>query len=371
MSASKNTKRGILIFCGLLLFGVVFCGLMPFVVLPHFGLGAGLPAITLPAEILVQNLFPGFNLTNGTTSMILVDLVILLIVGIVSMALRNQSPDTYVPNGITHVIDIFVEFWDNQARGIVGDKTPRVLPLALTVFVFVLSANVIKLFPGVETIGIISCAEPGMSGYTLIDPLAPVKILNVNGVDFKSRAGTKATKADTTACETMHPEFRPPGASEETEQTDIEGGNPNLFTIIPFFRPLATDMNMPLALAIIVFIAVEFWGIKELGIPYFNKFINIRALGNLKERPIMGGLDFVIGLVELFTEFMRLISLTLRLLGSMFAGGTLIAVAAYIVTFGVPLLPFGIEIAMGLIQAYVFALLTIIYAGQAMTHHGV
>lgn len=364
------TKRGLLVLCGLILFGTVFCGLFPFVILPNLGLGAGLPAITLPAEVLVKNIIPGFNLTNGITSMLLVDIILITMALAVGKTLRKQSADTYTPKGmLMNVIDMLVEFWTNEAsKTLDTKKVSLVLPLVLTVFLFILTANIVKLLPGTETIGITACAEPGISGYPLADMSAPIKMLYVNGLDFKSRAGTKASEEDMIACEHSYPLLRPPSATEESSGI-AEAGNPNLFNIIPFFRPLATDINMPLALAIIVFVSVEYWGIKELGgTKYLNKFINLQALGNLRKNP-MGIMDFVVGIFELITEFIRIVSLTFRLLASILAGGILLLVTTYLITLIVPLVFFGLEIAIGLIQAYVFALLTIIYAGMAMGHH--
>ncbi len=392
---SATTKRGLIIFAGLVVVTAVFCVWLPFFVLPKAGLGVGLPSISLPAEVLKGNLLPGFlgyDLTNSMTSLVVVDVLILLIAWRVRRAVTGQPPDQFVPRGLTNLIEAVVEFWYNQARNVLGEHTRRVLPLALTVFMFVLIANWIKLIPGVETVGIISCAEKGFTGYPLNGPDgASGVLLNVSGLDLKARAGTKATEADATACEEKYNgqngsmDYRPPGllakaargeishaAPADTPSADTAqtAGNPNLFNVIPFFRPLATDLNMTLGLALIVFIAVQVWGIRALGMPYFYKFINIPALGNAAKKP-MGLMDFVVGLVDIVSELSRLISLSFRLLGNMFAGGVLLAVMTFLVAFVLPIVFYGLEIFVGLIQAYVFAILTVMYASQAVfAHHG-
>ncbi|RPI92601.1 MAG: F0F1 ATP synthase subunit A, partial [Chloroflexi bacterium] len=140
--------------------------------------------------------------------------------------------------------------------------------------------------------------------------------------------------------------------------------------VVPFFRGLSTDLNVPLALAIIVVLAVQFWGVRALGLPYFYKFINLPALGNLNKKP-MGAIDFVVGLIEIISEISRLVSLTFRLFGALFAGGILLVVFTFLVAFILPVPIYVLELVIGGMQAYVFATLTIIYASQAViSHHG-
>lgn len=345
--------------------GVAICVVLSFVVLPALGLGAGLPVISLPAETLVKDVFPGFNLTNSFPSMLLVDVIVLALALVVWRATRGQSGDSFVPRGIVNVIDAVVEFLDNQSRETLGEKASRVLPLALTVFLFVLTANLVKLMPGTETVGIVTCAESGQPGYPLKDSNAAIKVLDITG-GLKERAGVKATEADTLACEKKYPQYRPPNYQVVPAEGSGDG-NPNLLTIVPFFRALATDLNMPLALALTVWVTVETWGIQELGLPYFLKFLNLKALWNVRKHP-MGIVDFLVGVIEAVTELMRLMSLSFRLLGAMLAGTVLMVVVTYLIAFGLPLVFTVLEIVMAVLQAYIFATLTIIYAGMAIHH---
>ncbi|MCJ7769108.1 MAG: F0F1 ATP synthase subunit A, partial [Dehalococcoidales bacterium] len=94
---------------------------------------------------------------------------------------------------------------------------------------------------------------------------------------------------------------------------------------VHIFRPANTDINMPLALALVSFVFVEFTGIRRLGKSYMKKFINVtefrRGLkqlfkGNFKAVPLslfIGGIHIFTGLLEGFTELIRIISLTFRL----------------------------------------------------------
>lgn len=146
-------------------------------------------------------------------------------------------------------------------------------------------------------------------------------------------------------------------------------------------RPANTDINMPLALALVSFVFVEFTGIRRLGKSYLKKFINLgefkRGLGQLfkgdfKSAPLTlftGGINIFTGFLEGFTEFIRIISLTFRLFGNMTAGEILLLVAAFLVPwlFAVPF--YGLELLIGFIQALIFAGLTLIFVTIAIIPH--
>src|SRR5512143_3878421 len=105
---SATTKRGLIIFAGLVVVTAVFCVWLPFFVLPKAGLGVGLTSISLPAEVLKGNLLPGFlgyDLTNSMTSLVVVDVLILLIAWRVRRAVTGQPPDQFVPRGLTNLIE--------------------------------------------------------------------------------------------------------------------------------------------------------------------------------------------------------------------------------------------------------------------------
>ena len=147
---------------------------------------------------------------------------------------------------------------------------------------------------------------------------------------------------------------------------------------IHLLRPAGTDINMPLALAIISFVFVEFLGIKMLGIGYFGKFIRVRSLaagmGALFQFRMLdafqGLLDFFfVGPLEAFSEFVRLISFTFRLFGNMTAGEILVLMSAFLVPFVATVGVYGLELLVGLIQGLIFAGLTLVFAAIAMTAH--
>ena len=132
-------------------------------------------------------------------------------------------------------------------------------------------------------------------------------------------------------------------------------------------RPAGTDLNMPLALAIASFIFVEFWGIKALGLSYFGKFFRFGTL--LKGRIFEGFIDIFVGILELLSELIRIVSFTFRLFGNMTAGEILLLMTAFLIPFAFSLPFYGLELLVGFIQALIFAGLTLVFVTMAITPH--
>lgn len=132
---------------------------------------------------------------------------------------------------------------------------------------------------------------------------------------------------------------------------------------IPLFRPFTADINGTIALSIVAILLVQILSIRESGIG-----------GHLKhyftDKPF-NPINFFIGVLEVFGEFTRVASLSLRLFLNTAVGEILIAVFAYIGAYGssFTLLPIVVfEVLVALIQAYVFTVLTATYLGLATAH---
>ena len=130
---------------------------------------------------------------------------------------------------------------------------------------------------------------------------------------------------------------------------------------IPLFRSPSADLNLTLVLAICAVVMVQFWSIKHTGWGgWASKFINLRG----------GPIGLYVGLLELISEFAKVISFSFRLFGNLFAGDVLLAVIPSLVPW-VVVLPFmGLEVFVGLIQALVFGLLTLAFVTMATISHG-
>lgn len=129
-------------------------------------------------------------------------------------------------------------------------------------------------------------------------------------------------------------------------------------TLVPLFRPVNTDLNTTLALAIIAYLIIEITGAVLLGfLKYGSKFVNFKG----------GVLGFIIGIIELVSNLARLISFSFRLFGNVFAGEVLIAVALSFLPYVLPVPIMLFEAFVGLVQAAIFALLTLVFIKIAIT----
>lgn len=143
--------------------------------------------------------------------------------------------------------------------------------------------------------------------------------------------------------------------------------------LIPFLRPANTDLNMTLTMAILAVTASHFLGIMTIGFfKYANRFIKLGdifyALKSLKPVKILTAFaEFFVGIIEIFSEVAKMVSLSLRLFGNIFAGEVLLTVLAGLVSVFVPLPFMALELLVGFIQAMVFAMLTLVYLVMATT----
>lgn len=152
---------------------------------------------------------------------------------------------------------------------------------------------------------------------------------------------------------------------------------------VHLLRPANTDINMPLALALVSFVFVEFFGLRTLGARYLSKFFNVKELrqgmrqmfkGRFKaglSGLFTGAMNVFTGLLEGLSEFIRIISLTFRLFGNMTAGEILLLVAAFLVPYLFAIRFYGLELLIGFIQAIIFSGLTLIFLTLAVAPHEV
>jgi F-type H+-transporting ATPase subunit a len=126
----------------------------------------------------------------------------------------------------------------------------------------------------------------------------------------------------------------------------------NLGGLIPGLRAPTTDLNTPLALAIVVFFSVHYYGIRKHGL-----------IGHLKHyvEPVFFMLP-----IEIAGELARTMSLTFRLFGNILGEEIVIAVLFLILPVIVPVPMMLFSIFTSIIQAYVFVMLTVVYLGGAV-----
>lgn len=126
---------------------------------------------------------------------------------------------------------------------------------------------------------------------------------------------------------------------------------------VPFLRAPNTDLNVTLALTIIVVTIIELAGVFTIGLwRYAGKFINFSS-------PV----NFLVGIIELISEAARLVSFSFRLFGNIFAGEVLIAVVVFFVPYILPVPLMAFEVFVGFVQAAVFTMLTLFFIKIAIT----
>jgi F-type H+-transporting ATPase subunit a len=129
--------------------------------------------------------------------------------------------------------------------------------------------------------------------------------------------------------------------------------------LVPFLRPASADLNFTLGLAIVAFVVFIWWGIRINGVRGYLKEL-------IGEPRYMAPLMFPIHLIS---ELSRLISLSMRLFGNVFAGEVLLATMLALVPLIVPAAFLGLEAIFGFVQALVFALLAMTYITMSIAEH--
>ena len=125
---------------------------------------------------------------------------------------------------------------------------------------------------------------------------------------------------------------------------------------IPLLRTPTTDLNFTLALAIISFFTIEVTGIAMLGFfKHASRYVNLRS-----------PLGFVVGLLEILSNLGRLVTFSFRLFGNIFAGEVVVLVAGFFLPYFLPAPLMGFEMFIGIVQALVFALLTMFFIKLAV-----
>jgi F-type H+-transporting ATPase subunit a len=347
-------------------------------------MGVGFVFLKMPPPTIIvapETVFhaPGLDITNTMfTSWFVV--AILAIGGII--AGRGVK---LVPSGFSAYIEAAVMAFYGLVEQVAGPvNARRFFPLVGTIFFFVLVSNYVGLLPMNNVIGV---PEPNHG-----DVQAIMKQTTIAGVEI-AYMPLQTESVDTGAGE---PALLPEGAETEDHGAVVSPASEHLvssmpagtdlaaspgaegeveFTtdgsfsgiLAPYFRSVNTDLNAPLAIAIFSFIFVEFWGLQSLGIGYLRKFFAFGAI--LKKGP-MGIIDIFVGILEFVSELSRMVSFTFRLFGNVFAGEVLLLMMTFLVPFVLVDVFYGLELFVGLIQAFVFAMLTTVFAVTAVSHHG-
>ena len=236
--------------------------------------------------------------------------VIILVTFFVLVFKKVKNPPAGGPKGIQNLFEFVLEEALNMADTVTGSrkKTEKFFPIVFSLFLFILINNWLGLLPGVGTIGFIESGEHGK-------------------------------------------------------------------VFVPLLRGATADINTTFAIALFAIIMSHIFGVITVGAwGHFNKFVNIKAFLEIgrkfKKEPMIAMVNPIkafVGLIEIIGEIAKVASLSLRLFGNIFAGEVLLASMMAIFAFILPLPFMFMEIIVGIVQALVFAILTLAFMSIATT----
>jgi F-type H+-transporting ATPase subunit a len=290
------------------------------------------PEITVAAEKLIEEpIFKNFlglgpfYLVNTLPTLAVTLILLVVIAFFTNRSLKQSARTDLVPRGIGNVMEAILEVLYNLTEGSAGKYAKMIFPWFATIMIYVLFANLLKLIPGFESIGVIHHAHG--EGHAI---------------------------------------------------QELGGGWANLlpaklehdgYILAPFFRGISVDLNFTASLALIAVVMIQVVGFRAQGLGYLSKFWNTRRMFKV---PFFGAMDFLVGLLELISEISKILSFALRLFGNMFAGVVLVAIVAGLLgkisILAAMVMLF--ELFVGVIQAFVFGMLTMVFMAQATQGHG-
>jgi F-type H+-transporting ATPase subunit a len=139
------------------------------------------------------------------------------------------------------------------------------------------------------------------------------------------------------------------------------------FGRIEAFRAPTSDVNVTLGLALVAFVYFHYQGFRALGVRgYLGKFF---VFSGFKEGIGAGVIGLFVGLIEFFLEFIKPITLSMRLFGNIFGGEVAIGVITALTIALVPVAMLGLEVLLNFVQALIFSTLTLMYTIIAMEGH--
>lgn len=282
--------------------------------------------ISVKAEPIFE--MAGFPVTNSLIFSWIAMLLFLLVCVYYAKSIKNREK-----SGLFYVLNLFFTYIYNLIESVLHDKVTFFYPLLGAYFFYILFNNWLGIMPTV--------------GSVLVKPYV------------------------------VHNE-QVPSASEESKESIQQNAHEGEIKIndtlkdkdeshkvnkIPLFRSNNADLNATVALALITVFFVQFYGFKYNGLGYLKKFFNFSS-------PIMA----FVGILELISEFARILSFAFRLFGNVLAGEILITIVSAIIPpmTSFILMPFfTLEIMAGAIQALVFTMISTVLIGMATqkAHH--
>lgn len=272
--------------------------------------------------------------TNSVLTTIIVDIILILLAIVTRFSLKE------VPSGLQNVMEALIEALYGLAESVAGKNAAKFFPWVATIFLFVIISNWSGLIPGVGSIGFYhpypASEEHAEDSHTLVID---------NQLAMAGGSIILAAPKDVQAA--------PVSAVSEKGK------------FIPLFRAPSADLNVTFALALATMVMVQIWGVRHLGGSYFRKFFNFSGPNGF-----MKGINGFVGILELISEFARIIAFGFRLFGNIFAGEIVLATMAFLFAFLLPVPFYALEVFVGFVQALVFMMLALVFFQMSTISHG-
>lgn len=227
---------------------------------------------------------------------------------LIGTSLYVSKTTKFIPHFFQNIVEAVIESLYNLTSSIAQKASEYIFPFVMSFFLFILIANLTSLLPGFGSIGF-----------------------------FHS---TYEIKTEYHATQT-------PKTEEKKE-------------LIPLFRGATSDINVTLALALISVVATHILSIKVTGIKdYLTRYFSLNPI------------NLFVGILELTAEITKVISLSFRLFGNIYAGEVALSTVSKLFAFIFPLPFLFLENIVGVVQALVFSILTLVFMAIMTTpHHG-
>lgn len=295
--------------------------------------------ISLAAEPVLR--IAGFAITNSILTSLIISALLIILSLIAKSTIKQTRRPTGLQNVLEGVVGGFLDLVDSVTES--RAKTMAIAPLTISFFLWILLNNWFGLLPGVGTILVPEAHEN-----------SEISLLSVETAHASSEVAEDVVENS----ETSEAHESAAQVEEESENVATSDEHGSGVKMVPLFRPGTADLNTTIALALISVIMTQVIGVKYLGLSYFTKYFNLK------------GINAFVGLLELISEFSKIISFAFRLFGNIFAGEVLLTVIAFLIPIVAPIPFIGLEIFVGAIQGLVFAMLSIVFMSLATHGHG-
>ena len=296
------------------------------------------PHVQLPAEPLTAPLFlfanQEFTITNTFIATLIADLILIMIAWNIRKQVKSGKT---VLEGLAGIFGMVLEIIYNLTESTAGKWTKKIFPIFATITLLLMVVNLMELIPGVDSIGLLHKESHGYP----IEGILP-------GV-----------------------------ATIVQEENHDEHTGEEKYGLYPFVRVASTDLSFTIALALVAVIMIQVIGIQASGSSYLRKYLDLSGLAAAWKQQgcsgplglIMGFVQALVGPLEVVSEFSKIISFAFRLFGNIFAGAIVLFVIGSLVPWGLQSVFLFLELAVALIQAFVFGMLTMVFMSMATQSH--